>query len=129
MIIKSTISLYFATKFHFLNSKEIIHKILALTLLLVFTLSSMPKLFLHEAIADHKDVTTCTHTEKGPCLHQQSFNCHAHDLVVRSPYLNLEVPFYFESFVGYKEVSPILLSPTFYTAVSEKESRGPPDNL
>jgi hypothetical protein len=54
----------------------------------VFSISIAPKVFFHDALANHRDKLTCQHPGNNYCLHQQGFNCHFDDLVVTAPYLH-----------------------------------------
>jgi hypothetical protein len=52
--------------------------------LLLFTLSIMPKLFLHDIFAAHQDIIT--HTDGEPGLVKNGYSCDVNDLVATSPF-------------------------------------------
>lgn len=100
----------------------------AFWLLFLFTISITPKIYLHDAIANHKDgVTLCDHPQKtGVCIHQKGYNCDVNDPVVANPYLILPI-------VNGLSIERVFLD--FSTSYSfaciqncfiHKESRGPP---
>jgi hypothetical protein len=72
-----------------LNEKSTIQKFLAGWLLVLFTISFVPKSLFHDAFADHKDIITCEHPGKNAtCVHEQGFRCDFNDLVVGTPYVS-----------------------------------------
>ncbi|HEX8356677.1 MAG TPA: hypothetical protein VF610_04665, partial [Segetibacter sp.] len=76
----------FATKFHFLQLKTNIRKVVALLLLGCFVFSNTPKTFLHQVFAGHTDyIVVCEHSEA--CIHQDDVDCHFDDLVVNASYV------------------------------------------
>ena len=114
-----------------LNKQKTIQKIYSFFLLLVFSLSSLPKIYFHDVIANHKDVVShCDHPQKvKACLHQATYNCHVEDLVVNATYLiftNLPQICLTGLFVDY-QASYRFFSPR--NELLNKESRGPPSML
>jgi len=109
-----------------LRYKPTIQKFAALFLLLVFFISSAPKAYFHDLVADHKDFSDCQQPHHSTVLHQQGLNCHFDDLVVTSPFVTLieqPVPsfdFYFE------KKQPAFYSLLLSSALQHKENRGPP---
>ena len=100
---------------------------MALLLLVLFTVSFIPKKFFHDVMASHTDAVGCEHRNKEQaCIHQQGFNCAFNDLVVTAPYVSVstpvpfvqqqELPVFVNSFVGF------FLQQFFFGT----ESRGPP---
>jgi hypothetical protein len=50
--------------------------------------SAMPKAFIHDLVAQHKDTISCTHGPvKTNCMHIQGINCHFDELVVTIPFI------------------------------------------
>jgi hypothetical protein len=110
-----------------LNEKPTIQKIFFSLLLVVFTISFIPKAYFHEVLADHKDFVSCEHPgAKAACIHQQGFRCDVNDLVVTTPYVL--------SANGINFVHPpfgvILVTPLFSFVAQHHflgtDSRGPP---
>jgi hypothetical protein len=109
-----------------LTQKPTIQKILASLLLLVFSISFIPKSFFHDAIANHTDEATCSYSADKLCIHQKGFSCSFNDLVVAGPYVpinntfSLIQPFIHFTFKDWH--NPLLLQQQFFGT----ESRGPP---
>lgn len=110
-----------------LKQNQAIQKILSAVLLLLFSISIIPKTFFHDAIAHHKDVAVCLHPQKdAACVHQHGFHCGFDDLVVTAPYLLLpaqtflRAPQEYATFQTYFSTS--FLQHYFFHA----ENRGPP---
>jgi hypothetical protein len=105
-----------------------IRKLYAFCFLLLFAISITPKIYFHDAVADHKDATTtCAHPEKPKaCLHQQGYNCELNDPVISSPYLSVTIATWSLPEI-YFTISP---APSVVSIKQEclihKESRGPP---
>ncbi|HZH66278.1 MAG TPA: hypothetical protein VEY10_15400 [Flavisolibacter sp.] len=70
-----------------MTQRPTIQKILASLLLVLFTISFIPKSFFHDAIANHTDEGTCNFSAEKLCIHQKGFSCSFNDLVVSSPYV------------------------------------------
>jgi len=110
-----------------LKQRSSIQKFIAFLLLLVFAVSTAPKAYFHDLLANHKDVAFCHHPPTtSDCVHKQGYNCHFDDLVVSAPFLSLTeqpvvlINFYFEK-----------KQPAFYYSfpqsfLQHKENRGPP---
>ena len=110
-----------------MNQKSTIQKLLAGWLLVIFTISFIPKSLFHDAFADHKDLITCEHPGKNAeCVHEQGFRCDVNDLVVNT--------LYFSSLPCVGSLSPSFSLYTTNEAFpfvlqqfnSFKDSRGPP---
>lgn len=95
-------------------------------MLLAFLLGNTPKTYLHDLVADHRDLPECNQLHKTAVLHQETFNCHFDDLVVSVPFLlQAAVPFL---------TAPVLFGPMHADIADEvricylyhKENRGPP---
>lgn len=108
-----------------MKGRSIIQRILALVVLLLFTLSITPKKYLHDCIADHIDYCSINLTDD-PTVSQADFDCDCEDIVVSSPFID----------VGLSELNfpPFSLqcqaadrySFYFFVAPLTKDSRGPP---
>ena len=116
-----------ANKERSLTKKTIIQKILAGLLLVLFTISFIPKSYFHDAFADHTDSAGCNYAiGKSACVHQQGFHCSFNDLVVTAPYVAFSSGFNLvQSFihVSYTSKYHIPILPEYFFAA---ESRGPP---
>jgi hypothetical protein len=109
-----------------LRHKPTIQKFTAILLLLVFFISSAPKAYFHDLVADHKDFSDCQQSHHSTVLHQQGLNCHFDDLVVTSPFLSLiEQPVLPPAFYFEKKQSGFNSS-GLQSALQHKENRGPP---
>jgi hypothetical protein len=109
-----------------LRRETTIKKISAIFLLLVFAVSTAPKIYFHDLIADHKDFSTCHEVHKLPVLHQEGYNCHFDDLVVTAPYVLLtEQPVVFTNFY-FEKKRPSFCSSFLLPFFQHKENRGPP---
>lgn len=111
-----------------LKKTPAIKKGVAALLLVVLILSMTPALFLHDAIAQHKDeVVFCkAELKKGHCFHEQRINCHFNPLVVTVPYIVYELPETAGLSTLYSGTYRVYL-PSFYSlARFSEESRGPP---
>lgn len=110
-----------------LNRTDTIRKKLAFLLLLVFALSTAPKILFHEALADHKDGLVCQDADKSvPHFHQPSFHCSFDDLVVSSPYISVELKGAPDELVFFLREPSGLTTSTFSSFLLQQESRGPP---
>jgi hypothetical protein len=94
-------------------------------LVLLFLFSITPKRYLHDLVADHKDSCSYSHPKQAS-VSQKGVNCHADDLVVKSPFASagsccdVSLPHIYADF------SLNNLVPVLYTCVEAKDSRGPP---
>jgi hypothetical protein len=115
-----------ASRNFILEKQPIIRKIVASLLLVLFIMSSLPKAYFHDLVADHVDVVSCDQKHSEAVLHKQSVNCHFDDLVVTSHFVASPAPdfeianFHFEKkvFVSFDSYQ--------YSFVQHKEGRGPP---
>lgn len=109
-----------------LKKQNLIQKLIACCLLLVFATGSAPKTFFHDVFADHVDLPGCTIDHGSVTLHNVQVHCDFDDLVVPASYLpaknmQLEAPIVFlgevKTFYSRSFVSP---------PMQFRESRGPP---
>ncbi len=109
-----------------LRQKPIIQKILASLLLVLFTISFIPKSYFHNVIAHHTDSATCAYSVEKLCIHQKGFSCSFNDLAVTAPYVllsssvNLLQPYLHPTYTGWYCI--YILHQAFFST----ESRGPP---
>ncbi len=108
-----------------LHRSPILRRILAGWLLALFAFGITPKQVLHDWVANHKDTRTHS-TDKIARLQTTSYNCHADDLVVESPFTEHDLQ------------TAITASPSFYQYFVDRtndfrsithfffELRGPP---
>lgn len=97
-------------------------------MLLLFVVGTAPKIYLHDALANHKDgITVCTHAfPKAPCLHPRPVNCHVELLVVTAFYLfNAEPPLLHVQ-QQFRTINCLAASDYAFLRVDVNESRGPP---
>ncbi len=110
-----------------MRSQPVIQKCIALVLLLLFMLSSAPRAFIHDLIADHKDLPSCKESHhSSTVLHKQSQDCHCDHLVVTSPYEPASSQINITAQVQFREIIFSPFSILFQQTVQYKESRGPP---
>ncbi len=110
-----------------MKGKNSIKKFFTLLLVVLFTISFIPKSHFHDVIATHTDDKGCEHPAQNlGCLHQKGFNCSFNDLVVTTPYISLIIKF------NFNEVRFLSSSVSNYYCFLFKhyffntESRGPP---
>lgn len=103
-----------------------IRRFCAALLLLLAVFASLPKTFLHEVIADHQDLPSCTETHTASVLHQKEKDCDCDDLVVNAAFLLAiqNIPATAVDFSG--DRTPLLPAAPLTTTVSFNEVRGPP---
>lgn len=80
----------FAPRNQFVNTKRYIQKLLAGFLLLVFLISTAPRSYFHDLIANHKDQASCSLSHKAAVVHKMATNCHFDDLVVTAPFVLIQ---------------------------------------
>jgi hypothetical protein len=71
----------------FLKKYLSIRRSVALIMLAVFTLSTLPTRFLHQIFANHTDYVAQTTISDTPQLHVSGLDCHCNSQVVVVPYL------------------------------------------
>jgi hypothetical protein len=110
------------------NNKPSVQKIFAFFLLLIFTFSFTPKIYFHDAIANHKDtVFSCDHTKNvKDCIHQKGYNCQVDDLVVKIPYLIFHTANALWIQSQFPDFNTIYFLSFTQDCVIHKDSRGPP---
>jgi hypothetical protein len=108
-----------------LRNLNIIQKTLAVGMLLLFAFSTMPKKYLHDLVADHKDFYSFQSADEAT-VYQTGFNCHCDDVVVSTPFVEASFTFNVAALPCYK--APAFSSYNFYflNSCSTKDSRGPP---
>ena len=111
-----------------MRQQNTIQKIYSVFLLIIFSLSVLPKIYFHDVIANHKDtVSVCDHPENlKACLHQSTYKCDVDDLVVKAPYLILPGVQISELTTHFQEYEATY---NFFIQGNEllhKENRGPP---
>jgi hypothetical protein len=75
----------------FLRSNSIIQRFLAAGLLILITLVTLPKTYLHDLLAGHHDTISCEQPIKARiCLHQQDINCQFSNVLVVSGFILTE---------------------------------------
>jgi hypothetical protein len=105
-----------------------IQKLIAFLLLVAFFISTVPKLYIHNILANHKDYeNACTHkSHKAPCLKTAGINCHFNDLVVNLPYLHQPVEPLSCTQIYFGELMKVRPSTVLWISLLSSESRGPP---
>jgi len=71
-----------------LAGNQIIRKISAVFLLVLFALCVTPKKTLHDLVANHKDSPFASSTSAQQLSSNSGFRCNCDDLVVESPFLS-----------------------------------------
>jgi hypothetical protein len=105
-----------------------IKNLVAGLLLIVLLISTLPKLYIHQAFAGHTDTENACHhkTHKDPCLRTAGINCHFNDLVVNLPFIDYpgnDIIISQNIFAPYKQG---LISPAPSCFFESRASRGPP---
>jgi hypothetical protein len=109
-----------------LKKQTIIRKALASILLLLFVMSSLPKAYFHDLVADHVDMASCDQKHSQAVLHKQSINCHFDDLVVTSPFVSPAVQNFDVANSVFGKKAAVAIASYHYSFVQHKENRGPP---
>jgi len=104
-----------------------IRQVYSFCFLLLFTISITPKLYFHDAIANHRDVSSCNHPGKPKtCIHQQGYNCQVNDPIVSSPYLSVAISSCSLPEINFgAALAPFIIS-FLQDCFIHTESRGPP---
>lgn len=120
--------LYFATAMHFSPTKNIINRLLALHLVILFAIGNTPKQFLHDAFAVHIDNShLCDMAGKHQdCMHKASYTCQLEHPVINTDYTStIYIPAF--TCLPLFTTDYSILNTWFSTSVDGlKESRGPP---
>jgi hypothetical protein len=109
-----------------LNHRTTIRKLNALILLIIFSLSAVPKQALHKLLANHRDSSYLLNKDKAASVGLAVINCHAENPVVESVYVDHGLPLLSYSLPSFqirfseKAVNSLFLTPFFF------ELRGPP---
>ena len=69
-----------------LYKSQVIRKIVAAAMLLVFALSITPAIVFHNLVAGHTDTAKNYTDQKQAQLGKQTFNCHCNNIVAESPF-------------------------------------------
>jgi len=104
-----------------------IKKIAAFFLLLLFSISIVPKIYFHDVIANHTDAIICDHPQKSKaCLHQQGYYCQVNDPVIYSPYLTITINSWCLPEIHFDALPATSFFSFLQDCFLHKESRGPP---
>lgn len=104
-----------------------IHKLVAIGLLLLFSMASIPRVYFHEAIVHHRDIGACQYPNKELAhIHQQGYSCPIDQLVVDAPFV--------QPFLSHVLTQPLpelpaytdLLTHGYRVYGTNFKSRGPP---
>ena len=107
--------------------KPIIQQLTGFILLLVFALSTAPKSYFHDLVADHHDdVISCDLAHKTSVLHKKAYHCDCDDLVVSTPFV-FQQEFFSVSSLKYFPVKQEFIHSAFAGEFPNRhDSRGPP---
>jgi hypothetical protein len=107
------------------KKNPVIQKRIAFLMVLLFLFSITPKKYWHDLLATHTDTYAAAAAGEAS-LSPKGFNCHADDLVVNTPFLEMAPavetilpPAYTARFLCWT-------TPIFPTPSKAKDSRGPP---
>ena len=78
------------SKYYTLFKNQIIRKITASALMIVFAISITPTIVFHNLFANHIDSVKKRADAKGEQLDVQTFNCHCDNIVATSPFTQPE---------------------------------------
>jgi len=106
----------------------IIQKFLAFLLLIVFSIGIMPKVILHDVVADHIDARydnyAKEHSEK---ISETVFSCDCNHLVAESPFADDLVFIDVSAFSQYAALDCPDYKPDLHYTFHSRDSRGPPE--
>jgi hypothetical protein len=107
------------------SKKPVIQKGIAFLMVLLFLFSIAPKRYWHDLLAAHTDTYAAAGTGEAS-LSPEGFNCHADDLVVNTPFLEMAPAV--ETILPPACTPRFLCCPTtiFPIPSKAKDSRGPP---
>jgi hypothetical protein len=111
-----------------LKNNQIIKKIIALGLVLLFIFSITPKKYWHDLVVDHTD-SYSFNLNNEPSVDEAGFNCHVDDLVVKSPFVEVSLLVPTTPTFIYSDAPTITLLKVKPKSVETKDSRGPPVNI
>jgi hypothetical protein len=132
-IITPEISKFQNLKIHFhylcrrVFRKPIIQQLTGFLLLLVFALSTAPKSYFHDLVADHHDeVISCDLAHKTSVLHKKAYHCDCDDLVVSTPFV-FQQDVFRATLLKYFPVKQEFICSAFVAEYPNRhDSRGPP---
>jgi hypothetical protein len=111
-----------------LNSAHPIIRATAFFLLLLFTISAVPKMYFHSAMVHHQDIAECSYADKSSAhIDKDGFNCDIDQQLISFPFLG--------SFVSLK-LQPVTVAypgfaqapvPDLFSVSILSGSRGPPN--
>jgi hypothetical protein len=108
-----------------LKNSNIIRRFTAAVFLLLFSFCITPKRFLHDLLANHRDLQTAKYQPVGQ-ITASGFQCHIDELVVMTPFLpgmQINSPAPISSASGtFSE----LLSSAYFFFITHPDGRGPP---
>jgi hypothetical protein len=100
-----------------LQKHPIIRGFVAGTMLLLFTLSIMPKLYLHDFFAAHQDKISNTNPSQ-PGIVKDGYSCDVNDLVATSPFTDTE---------KITAINPEIDFPVFHTRYTSQIATAAPE--
>lgn len=123
--------LIFATRCQILKKPDFIKKLLAILVLLVFTISATPKKYFHDLFSRHTDVSnervsTSVETSEQTEIGHYKFNCGFVNIVATAPFLNTEtfsVGYFRNWYPAVHETCDYFLPSQVFTCFTH---RGPP---
>ena len=96
-------------------------------ILLLVVLTIVPRTYLHDAFAEHIEISVCTDShENGPCIHQDGFNCALYELIVPHEYEPIQDQHSVSYFQFAFRYSAKLTSSKVQFRHSARLDRGPP---
>ena len=103
-----------------------IQRWIALALMLVITIASTPKAYVHDLVADHHDDPGCTINHHTVVLHQHQVDCGFDDLVVPVPFVVVESQSFDQLYRFHQRDLSFYSSFPVSSPALHYESRGPP---
>jgi len=102
-------------------------KVIAFLLLLLFTISSVPKMYFHAAMVHHRDMGSCNYPDKAVAhIHTDGYNCDVDQQAITIPFVaDIEV---IEVFPASSVHCPFpeQATPGLKTGTVISDGRGPP---
>ena len=94
-------------------------------MLVIFSLSITPRVFLHELLADHQDMVL-KGKQQGDYIGKDGFTCDINDLVATSPFTQVQETVQISSPTVYHHPVAWFRETSFQFAPPYIDSRGPP---
>ena len=110
----------------FLFRNLTIRSISAFVMLMIFSLSITPKLYLHDLFARHSDILLSVPDDGKVHITQSGFSCDCNTLVSTSPFTDYAIEIDIKAPLDYSSFPCVFITPEYVSSHSFIELRGPP---